>query len=90
LETIEEAGERQRAVARIARSPGMGVKSLRNWVHQAEIDRGSRAGLATEECRRIVELRTRTRVVATLGHFIISSLPEEAAEAVVREPGKRV
>ncbi|HEX7473581.1 MAG TPA: EAL domain-containing protein [Candidatus Limnocylindrales bacterium] len=35
------------------------------------------------------ELRTRARVVAALLHLTISSVPEEAAEAVVRELAKR-
>jgi transposase len=56
FETIEQTGERTGAVARVARSLGIGVESLRKWVHQAEIDRGNRAGLTTEERRRIVEL----------------------------------
>ena len=35
------------------------------------------------------ELETRAAVVAALGHLVISSVPEEAAEAVVRELGNR-
>lgn len=35
------------------------------------------------------ELKTRASVVAALGRLTISSVPEEAAEAVVRELGKR-
>jgi EAL domain-containing protein (putative c-di-GMP-specific phosphodiesterase class I)/DNA-binding response OmpR family regulator len=35
------------------------------------------------------ELRNRASVVAALGHLAISSVPEEAAEAVVRELAKR-
>jgi EAL domain-containing protein (putative c-di-GMP-specific phosphodiesterase class I)/DNA-binding response OmpR family regulator len=35
------------------------------------------------------ELETRAAVVAALGHLAISSVPEEAAEAVVRELGNR-
>ncbi len=43
FETIEQTGERQGAVSRIARQLGIGDQSLRNWVAQAEIDRGSTA-----------------------------------------------
>jgi len=35
---IAETGERQGAVTRVARQLGIGPKSLRHWVHQAEID----------------------------------------------------
>jgi transposase len=61
FETIERTGERQGAVTRIARQLGIGDQSLRNWVAQAEIDRGTRAGLTTEERRRIVELERENR-----------------------------
>jgi transposase len=61
FETIERAGERQGAVARVAHSLGVGVESLCGWFHQAEIDRGARAGLTTEERRRMVELERENR-----------------------------
>jgi transposase len=39
-ESIAESGERQGAVSLIARQPGIGTESLRNWVKQADIDTG--------------------------------------------------
>jgi transposase len=61
FETIESSGERSGAVTRVARNLGIGTESLRQWVRQAEVDKGARAGLTTEERRRIVELEKENR-----------------------------
>ena len=44
-EAIAESGERVGAVTRVARQLGIGPESLRNWVKQAEIDKGQLPGL---------------------------------------------
>ncbi len=46
-----------RTVIDVARSLGIGEGTLGNWVRQARIDRGERAGLTTSERTEIVELR---------------------------------
>ena len=61
LDAIEETGERQGVIGRVARQLGVGVESLRSWVNQAEIDRGRRSGVSSEERRRIVELEKEVR-----------------------------
>jgi transposase len=48
-------------VGRIARQLGIGDQSLRNWVNQADIDRGKRAGLTTEERAELKRLQKENR-----------------------------
>jgi transposase len=66
-EAIAEGGESFGVVTRVARQLGIGVESLRNWVKQAEIDRGQRPGVTTEERRRIAELCRRPSTSAAGG-----------------------
>src|SRR6266516_3186995 len=61
LDAYEQSGERFGVVSRIARQLGIGPETLRHWVRQAEIDRGERGGLSTEERQRIVELERENR-----------------------------
>ena len=61
-ETIEaQGGERYGVIPRVAHQLGVGVESLRSWVHQTEIDGGTRPGISTEERRRIAELEKEIR-----------------------------
>src|SRR4051795_6379036 len=60
-ESIAKSGERRGAVPRLARQLGIGTESLRNWVKQADIDRGKRPGTTTELQQRIVELEREIR-----------------------------
>ena len=42
FESIEQSGQRTGAIPRVANHVGIGIESLRQWVAQAEIDRGNR------------------------------------------------
>ncbi len=53
---IESSGERHGHVTRIARELDIGPETLRKWVNQAEVDRGMRGGITTEERVRIKQL----------------------------------
>ncbi|MGI8756058.1 MAG: transposase [Acidimicrobiales bacterium] len=46
-----------RKVIDVARSLGVGEGTLGNWVRQARVDRGDRAGISTEERSEVVKLR---------------------------------
>jgi transposase len=55
---IDEVLERGRKVPDVARDLGIGsAETLRNWVRQAERDRGLKAGPTTEELAEIKKLR---------------------------------
>ena len=57
----EETGERHGSVKRVAEQLGYGVESVRNWVAQAEVDAGERAGTTTDDAARIAELEQEVR-----------------------------
>lgn len=46
-----------RRVSDVAQSLGIGEGTLGNWVRQARVDRGERAGVSTTERSELVELR---------------------------------
>jgi transposase len=86
FETIEQTGERTGAVTRVARQLGIGVESVRQWVAQAEIDRGNKAGLTTEERRRIVELERENRELRRANEILKSAAAFFARELDPRLP----
>jgi transposase len=79
VETIERTGD-QGAVSRVARQLGIGVESLRHWVRQAEVDRGTRAGLTTEERARMRELERDNRELRRANEILKSAAAFFGAE----------
>jgi transposase len=61
MEVRAETGEKHGAVTRIAKQLGVGTESLRNWVNQAEVDSGRRAGTSSVDAQRIAELEREVR-----------------------------
>ena len=49
------------SVQRIADQLGYGVESVRQWVKQADIDAGAKAGLSSEDRQRMRELEAENR-----------------------------
>jgi transposase len=86
FEAVEQTGERTGAVSRIARQLGIGDHSLRNWVAQAEVDRGNRAGLTTEERRRMVQLERENKELRRSNEILKSAAAFFARELDPRSP----
>ena len=86
FETIARSGQRTGAVPRVADQLGIGVESVRQWVAQAEIDRGAKAGLTTEERRRIVELEKENRELRRANEILKSAAAFFARELDPRSP----
>jgi transposase len=52
----DELGTSHGTVQRIANQLGYGVESLRNWVHQADVDDGVVHGTTTSDAKKVREL----------------------------------
>ena len=72
-ETAAERGDRHGAVTLVARQLGIGPESVRQWVRQAEIDRGDRAGLTSEEQARMKELEREVRELRRANEILKSA-----------------
>jgi transposase len=49
------------ALRRVGEQLGINPETLRNWVTQAEVDAGERAGTTSDEARRVTELEREVR-----------------------------
>ena len=56
-----EAGEQFGAITRIARQLDVETESLHAWVRQAQVDKGKKPGITSEDKRRITELEREVR-----------------------------
>jgi transposase len=61
VEARRDPATRAGALARVAAQLGVNSETLRNWVTQAEVDAGGRAGTTTAEAARVAELEREVR-----------------------------
>ena len=85
-ETAAERGDRHGAVTEVARQLGIGPESLRKWVHQVEVDRGTRSGLTTEERERMKALERENRELRRANEILKSAAVFFGAELDRRSP----
>jgi len=85
-ETAAERGDRHGAVTLVARQLGIGPESVRKWVQQAEVDRGDRGGLTTEERERIKVLERENRELRRANEILKSAAAFFGAELDRRSP----
>lgn len=61
VELRRDPATKSGAIRRVAEQLGMHPETLRNWVRQAEIDGGVRAGTTTDDAKRLGELEQENR-----------------------------
>jgi transposase-like protein len=59
---VELARLREKPIAQIAVDLGISESCLRNWLHQADVDEGTKQGLSSDERAELVRLRRELRV----------------------------
>jgi len=62
-EAIELVRLNEKPLVQIAKDLGVSDMTLRNWVKQADVDAGKRAGLTTEEREELRALRRENRTL---------------------------
>jgi transposase-like protein len=60
---VELARLRDKPISEIAEDLGISDSCLRNWVAQADVDDGTKAGLSSREREELVELRREARTL---------------------------
>ena len=74
----------EKSMRQLAYEIGVTDQTLRNWVKQAQIDRGERGGLTTEERKELRRLRKENRVLREERAIL-----KKAAAFFAREEGTR-
>ncbi len=80
VELRADPATKQGAIARVAEQLGMHPETLRNWVRQAEVDGGVRAGTTTAEAERIAKLEREVRELRRTNHILRTASAFFAAE----------
>ena len=84
VEARRDPASSRGAIKRIADQLGVHPEALRNWVRQAEIDDGVRAGVTSEDTARIVELEREVRELRRANEILKTSAAFFAAAELDR------
>jgi transposase len=74
----------ERSARQLAYELGVADQTLRNWIKQAQIDRGEREGLSTEERKELRRLRRENKVLREEREIL-----KKAAVFFAKEDGTR-
>src|SRR5262245_48912646 len=74
------------AITSIAAKCGMTAETLRQWVKRAEMDAGARAGLITDERKRLKELERENRELRRANEILKAASAFFARELDLRLP----
>ena len=80
VEVRQDPVTRPGAIARVSEQLGMHRETLRNWVRQAEVDGGVRAGTTTSDAQRLTELERENRELRRANHILKTASAFFAAE----------
>src|SRR5579863_3036156 len=86
FELRAETGETWRTVARAGRQLGVSPETLRNWVSQAQVDSGERAGPTAEDRKKIAELEREVRELRRANEILKAASAYFARELDPRYP----
>jgi transposase len=80
---VELARLREKPIAQIADDLGISDSCLRNWMAQADIDEGAKAGVTRDERAELVELRRELRVAKMENEILTRAAAYFARENVL-------
>jgi transposase len=86
LEHQGEPGTQWKVIASIAAKFGCSGETLRNWVRQAERDRGLRPGSTTQEAERIKDLEREVRELRQVNEILRKASAYFAQAELDRRP----
>ncbi len=85
IEARKDPESARGAIKRIADQLGVHPEALRNWVRQAEIDGGVRAGTTTDDAQRLVALEREVRELRRANEILKTSAAFFAAAELDRK-----
>ncbi len=92
-EAIRLVHSREKSIPTLAKDLGVSDPTLRNWVRQAEIDTGARAGLTSSEREELARLRREVRILKQEREILKSAMSRwdnRDNENRVRDTGRTV